>query len=129
MPPSGVDTLTSTKVKNDARVLSYAKSRVAALEKELKIAQTELKILKAKPALATQREEYVLAEVEHSNRQLEGIDSPFAFVIFLQSPPFCLSCLVMCLPAVFVHNAKDEAERVKERLDNATDDPVVGHQH
>ena len=82
-----MDTRAAAEARNDAKVLAYAKKRVVTLEQELRTTQTELKLLKAKPALATQREEYVLGEVEHSNRQLEGMYPTIALVIFL-----CLPC-------------------------------------
>ena len=59
---------------NDIKVLPFAKKRVAKLEQELKNAQTELKILKGMPAFATQREDYVLSEIEIVNSQLDGKD-------------------------------------------------------
>ena len=68
-----MDPAASAHAVNDARVLAYAKQKVVTLERELKTAQTELKILRERPALATQREGYVLGELDHSNRQLEGI--------------------------------------------------------
>ena len=65
-------------MRNDARVLAFAKNKVVQLTQELKNTQAELKILKGKPAFATQREDYVLAEVEIVNSQLDGKDCPFA---------------------------------------------------
>ena len=41
------------------------------MEQELKSAQNELKMLKARPGLATQREDYVLGEMDLVNRQLD----------------------------------------------------------
>ena len=40
-----------------------------------------------------------------------------------------LSSVDSCSSAVFVHNFKEEGERVNERLDNATDNPISGPQH
>ena len=60
-------------MKNDARVLDYAKKRVARLELELKASHADIKILQGRPALSTQREVYILGEMDDSNRQLEGI--------------------------------------------------------
>ena len=56
---------------NDAAVMRYMKARVAKLEQELKSAQSELDRMRARPALPTQREDYVLGEMEIVNRQLE----------------------------------------------------------
>ena len=52
------------QVANDARVMAFAKARVVQLEQDLRSAQNELNTLKARLALATQREDYVLGEVE-----------------------------------------------------------------
>ena len=61
---------------NDARVMEYMKTRCVRLERELKSAQRELDMLKMRPAPATQREDYVLGEMELVNRQLECEYSP-----------------------------------------------------
>ena len=51
--------------------MRYMKARVAKLEQDLKNAQSELDMMRARPALPTQREDYVLGEMEIVNRQLE----------------------------------------------------------
>ena len=56
---------------NDAKVMEYMKTRVVRLEQELKSAQRELNMLRMRPAPATQREDYVLGEMELVNRQLD----------------------------------------------------------
>ena len=56
---------------NDAAVMRYMKARVAKLEHELGNARSELDRMRARPGLPTQREEYVLGEMEIVNRQLE----------------------------------------------------------
>ena len=56
---------------NDAAVLRYMKSRVAKLEQELESTRNEPDRMRVRPALPTQREEYVLSEMEIVNRQLE----------------------------------------------------------
>ena len=56
---------------NDAKVMEYMKTRVVRLEQDLKSAQSELNMLKMRPALATQREDYVLVEMDLVNRQLD----------------------------------------------------------
>ena len=61
---------------NDARVMAYMKARVVKLEQELKDAQRDLDLRRARPALATQREKYVLGEMDLVNRQLECECSP-----------------------------------------------------
>ena len=63
----------TAQLKNDARVLEYAKKKVVQLEQELKSARTDMEILRGRPSLSTQREKYVLYEMEDSNRKLEGI--------------------------------------------------------
>ena len=69
--PSPSRTRTSGQSRNDARVLSFAKNRVSELEQELKSTRAELELLRSRPSFATQREEYVLGEMDHINRQLE----------------------------------------------------------
>ena len=61
---------------NDAKVMDYMKSRVVKLEQELKSAQSELNVLRMRPAPATDREDYVLGEMDLVNRQLECEYSP-----------------------------------------------------
>ena len=56
---------------NDAAVIRYMKARLAKLEQELGSARSELDRMRAMPALPTQREEYVVGEMEIVNRQLE----------------------------------------------------------
>ena len=56
---------------NDAAVIRYMKARLAKLEQELGSARSELDRMRTRPALPTQREEYVLGEMEIMNRQLE----------------------------------------------------------
>ena len=51
--------------------MRYMKARVVKLEQELGSARGELDRMRARPALPTQREEYVLGEMEIVNRQLE----------------------------------------------------------
>ena len=53
---------------NDAAVIRYMKARLAKLEQELGSARSELDRMRARPALPTQREEYVLGEMEIVNR-------------------------------------------------------------
>ena len=63
----------TTQLTNDVCVLDYAKKKVVKLEQQLKMAQTDMEILRGRPSLSTQRKKYVLYEMEYSNRQLEGI--------------------------------------------------------
>ena len=59
------------RVVNDAKVMEYMKAKYVEMKQELKNAQDELNRLRARPALATQREGYVLGEMDLVNRQLE----------------------------------------------------------
>ena len=59
------------QVANDAKVIEYMKAKFVRMEQDLKDTQAELNRLRARPALATQREEYVLGEMDRVNRQLE----------------------------------------------------------
>ena len=64
-------TRSQAQVANDAKVMEYMKTRVVKLEQELRNARSDLDVMKASPPLATQREDYVLGEMELVNRQLE----------------------------------------------------------
>ena len=59
------------QVVNDAKVMEYMKAKHVEMKQELRNAQDELNRLRARPALATQREGYVLGEMDLVNRQLE----------------------------------------------------------
>ena len=63
---------------NDAAVMRYMKARVVKLEQELQDAQRELNTLRLWRAPATEREEYVLGEMDIVNRQLESECNPFS---------------------------------------------------
>jgi len=82
-PP--VPTRTPAQTKNDARVLAYAKNRVRELEQKLKSTQAELALLRSLPSFATQREHYVIGEMEYINRQLDC-----EFVTFHFSACLCM---------------------------------------
>ena len=51
--------------------MEYAKAKYVEMNQELENAQDELNRLRASPALATQRERYVLGEMDLVNRQLD----------------------------------------------------------
>ena len=69
--PSRARTRTSGQARDNTRALALAKNRVSELEQELKNTRSELELLRSKPSFATQREEYVLGEMDNINRQLE----------------------------------------------------------
>ena len=58
--------------------MRYMKARVVKLEQDLKSAQRELDTLRMRPAPATEREDYVLGEMDLVNRQLECEYNPFS---------------------------------------------------
>ena len=64
-------TRSQAQVVNDAKVMEFMKAKFVKMEQDLKDAQSELNRLKTRPALATQREDYVLGEMELVNRQLD----------------------------------------------------------
>jgi len=66
-----VTTRSQSQVANDAKVMEYAKAKYVEMKQELENAQDELNRLRARPALATQRERYVLGEMDLVNRQLD----------------------------------------------------------
>ena len=59
------------QVVNDAKVMEYMKAKYVKMEQELKSAQDELNRLRTRPGLSSQRERYVLGEMDIVNRQLE----------------------------------------------------------
>ena len=76
------------QVINDAKVMEYMKTKYAEMKQELKSAQDELNRLRMRPALATQREGYVLGEMDLVNRQLECKFESCAFTSVLRSLSF-----------------------------------------
>ena len=59
------------RVVNDAKVMEYMKAKYVSMQQELKSAQDELNRLRTRPGLFSQREDYVLGEMDIVNRQLE----------------------------------------------------------
>ena len=56
---------------NNAKVMEYMKAKYVKMEQELKSAQDELNRLRMRPGLSSQRERYVLGEMDIVNRQLK----------------------------------------------------------
>ena len=82
-------TRSQAQVANDARVMEFMKTRFVKMEQDLKNAQDELKRLKMRPGLSTQREDYVLGEMELVNRQLEcELDTRTVLQAFAEVFPF-----------------------------------------
>ena len=83
-------TQSQSQVVNDAKLMEYMKEKYVKMEQELKNAQDELNRLGARPALATQRERYVLGEMDLVNRQLDCEFEPCsADKTFLHSLNLC----------------------------------------
>ena len=121
-------TRSQAQVANDAKVMEFMKTKFVKMEQDLKSAQNELRLLKMKPALATQREDYVLGEMELVNRQL---DCEFEFCSVYKL--FCIAFSFWfdwraCF-AGFVDNFQAEEARVEKRLDSVVGDPTTGGQH
>ena len=58
---------------NDQRVFTYMRNKVAELESKLKVAELELERLKSRPAAPfSQREEFLLGQIDLISRQLQG---------------------------------------------------------
>ena len=78
-----ITTRSQGQVVNDAKVMEFMNAKFVRMEQDLKDAQAELSRLRDRPALATQREDYVLREMELVNRQLEcKFDSCFVYKLF-----------------------------------------------
>ena len=95
---------------NDAAVMRYMKARVAKLEQELENTRGELDRMRARPALPTQREEYVLGEMEIVNRQLECKHD----CLDLMSSQSVLFVYPTCVVVGFVPDFQAEQARVEE---------------
>ena len=68
---------------NDQRVFTYMRNKIAELESKLKIAELELKRLKSGPiAPFSQREEFLLAEMDLISQQLQGWPSSALLRLF-----------------------------------------------
>ena len=59
------------QVAQNARVMEYMKVKYVKMDQELKSARDELNRMRARPGLSSQREDYVLGEMDIVNRQLE----------------------------------------------------------
>ena len=56
---------------NDQRVMTYMRNKIAELESNLKVAESELERLKSRPAAPfSQREEFLLGQIDLISRQL-----------------------------------------------------------
>ena len=61
-----------TRSRNDQRIIVWMRQRIVDLEKLMKAKQAELDQLKARPAPSTERELYLLNEIELISRQLDS---------------------------------------------------------
>ena len=58
---------------NDQRVITYMRNKIVELESRLKVAESELERLKSRPAAPfSQREEFLLGQIDLISRQLQG---------------------------------------------------------
>ena len=58
---------------NDQRVITFMRNKVVELESKLKVAELELERLRSRPvAPFSQREEFLLGEMDLISRQLQG---------------------------------------------------------
>ena len=84
-----VTTRSQGQVVNDAKVMEFMKAKFVKMEQDLKDAQAELNRLRARPALSSQHEDYVLGEMELVSRQLD--------CEFESCPVYKFSCIVFVL--------------------------------
>jgi len=105
--------------------MKYLRNRVVKLEQDLKAAQREIERLHSRPALATERESYVLGEMELANRQLE---CEYESCFICKYHHFGCSSSTLCA-AGFVPDLQAEEERVEERLNNVDQNPTTGRGH
>jgi hypothetical protein len=69
---------------NDQRVITYMRNKIVELESKLKVAELELKRLKSGPVSPfSQREEFLLDEMDLISQQLQGWPSSTALRLLL----------------------------------------------
>ena len=61
-----------SRSRNDQRMITWMRQHIIDLEKLMKTKQAELDKLKARPAPSTERELYLLSEIELMSRQLDN---------------------------------------------------------
>ena len=61
-----------TRSRNDQRMITWMRQRIIDLEKFMKTKQAEVDKLKARPTSSTERELYLLSEIELIGRQFES---------------------------------------------------------
>ena len=94
-----------------------AARKVERLEGELARANREIDRLHSRPAPASDRENYIIGEMDFVNRQLECRSFFYSKLCFGQ-PIFCgLLFLTLLFYAGFVADHVGEKERVAERLE------------
>ena len=84
---------------NDNKVIGFMRARIRKLEQELKCVEGELDRMRVRPDLPTQREDYLLGEMEIANRQLKCkrsccFASDRSFPVLLVDP--FLRCCRLC---------------------------------
>ena len=77
-----------TRSRNDQRMITWMRQRIIDLEKLMKTKQAEIDKMKARPAPSTERELYLLSEIELISQQL---DSEYLETCYP------LSCVVSCV--------------------------------
>ena len=87
------------------------RAKIGRLEQELSSVQGELDRMRARPALLTQREDYVIGEMEIVNRQLE---CEYICYFALERFPTVLICWSDTIFAGFVSDFMAEHECVDE---------------
>ena len=88
-----------------------------------------MELLRSKPSFATQRDDYVLGEMDHINRQLQcEFMTPFLLKSF-HLLALCFEPIAFWPFAGFVPDAQQESRRVNRLLDNAVDVPTTGRKH
>ena len=85
-----------TRNRNDQRMITWMRQRIIDLKKLMKTKQTEIDKLKARPALSTEHELYLLSEIELIGRQLESecLEACYSFRICHQL------CMSLYLPSL-----------------------------
>ena len=111
-------------------VSGWLQDKVDRLEGELARANREIDRLHSRPAPASDRENYIIGEMDFVNRQLEC--RPFHYSTLCFDLPVSRELLFFMLLfyAGFVADHVGEKERVAERLQQeAVENPTTGSQH
>ena len=71
----------SVRSRNDSKLINWMRQTIIRLEAEVKTKQAKIDELNARPAPSTEREMYLLSEIEMIGRQFESEYSPVCLLL------------------------------------------------